>query len=156
VRIGLLAMLLAWALGIQAQAPSPQAIEIPPWFSETLLELPEDVKDAAREGKRLMIYFGQDGCPYCRQLMQTTLAQRDIVDKTRRHFVAVALNILGDREVQWTDGRRMSEKELARALQVRYTPTLLFLDEKGGVVVRLTGYVPPQRFAAALDEAKSR
>jgi thioredoxin-related protein len=141
------------ALAAHAQAPSPQAIEIPAWFSETLLEFPEEVRDAAREGRRVMVYFGQDGCPYCKELMQTNFTQRAIVEKTRKHFVAVALNIWGDRQVQWTDGRRMSEKELARALKVQYTPTLLFLDEKGAIAARLNGYYPPHRFTAALDYA---
>jgi len=153
VRIGLLVALLAWALAIQAQAPSSHAFDVPPWFSETLLEFPEEAKDAAREGKRLMIYFGQDGCPYCRQLMQTSFTQRAIVEKTRRYFVAIALDIWGDREVQWFDGRRMSEKELARSLKVQYTPTLMFVDEKGTSVARLNGYYPPHRFTAALDYA---
>jgi thioredoxin-related protein len=141
-------LLLASALGAHAQA-----VDIPPWFTESLLEIPEDVQDAARERKRLMLYFGQDGCPYCKQLMQTNFTQRAIVEKTRKHFVAIAFNIWGDREVQWTDGRRMSEKELARALKVQYTPTLIFLDEKGAIAARLNGYYPPQRFAAALDYA---
>lgn len=146
-------LLLVSALATHAQAPSPQAIEIPAWFSETLLEFPEEVRDAARDGKRLMVYFGQDGCPYCKQLMQTNFTQRAIVEKTRKHFVAVALNIWGDREVQWTDGRRMSEKALTRTLNVQYTPTLLFLDEKGAIAARLNGYYPPHRFTAALDYA---
>jgi thioredoxin-related protein len=106
MRRWLLFTLLLSALGARAQAPGAQAIEIPPWFSETLLEFPQEAKDAAREGKRLMIYFGQDGCPYCKQLMQTNFTQREIVEKTRRHFVAIALNIWGDREVQWFDGQR--------------------------------------------------
>lgn len=146
-------ILLAPALWAQAQAPNPQAIDIPAWFSESFLEFPEDAREAAHEGKRLMLYFGQDGCPYCKQLMQVNFSQRAIVEKTRKHFVAVALNIWGDREVQWTDGRRMSEKALGRALNIQYTPTILFLDERGGVVARLNGYYSPRRFAAALDFA---
>jgi thioredoxin-related protein len=136
-----------------AQAPSPHAIETPPWFSETLLEFPEEIRDAAREGKRLLLYFGQDGCPYCKTLLQTNFTQKALVDKTRRHFVAIALNVWGDRELVWTDGRRMSEKALARTLRVQFTPTLLFLDENGAPVARLNGYYPPQRLAAALDYA---
>lgn len=150
-----LALLVA-TLGARAQLPGSQAIEIPTWFTESFLEFPEDVEDAAREGKRLMLYFGQDGCPYCQQLMQTNFTQRAIVEKTRQHFVAVALNIFGDRELRWTDGRRMSEKELARALKIQYTPTILFLDETGGVLARLNGYYPPHRFSAALDYAAGR
>ena len=98
-----------------------------------------------------MVYFGQDGCPYCRQLMVTNFSQRAIVDKMRRHFVAIALNIWGDRETTWIDGRMRTEKALARYLDVQFTPTLLFLDEKGSVVARLNGYWPPHRFEAALD-----
>jgi thioredoxin-related protein len=142
------ALLPTWAL---AQEVSPHAIDIPPWFTESLLDFRDDVRDAGREGKRLMVYFGQDGCPYCKALMQTNFSQKGIVDKTRRHFVAIALNIWGDREVTWTDGRTMREKELARALKVQFTPTLLFLDERGAVAVRLNGYYAPHRFEAALD-----
>jgi len=50
----------------------------------------------------------------------------------------------------------MTEKELTRALGIQYTPTLFFLDEKGALVARLNGYLPPKRFAAALDYAAGR
>ena len=153
--IRLLAFLaaIAGAAPSGAQAPSPHAIDIPRWFSETFLEIREDVRDAAAQGKRVMLYFGQDGCPYCTALMQTNFSQRAITEKTRRHFVAIALNMWGDREVTWTDGRRMSEKALGRELRVQFTPTLLFLDEQGKVALRLNGYLPPHRFEAALDYA---
>jgi thioredoxin-related protein len=153
MRIWLAAAMLACALGARAQVASPYAIDLPAWFTETFLDIPEDVRDAAREGKRLMLYFGQDGCPYCKELMQTSFTQRAIVDKTRKHFVAIALNVWGDREVTWIDRRKLSEKQLTRALRVQFTPTLVFLDEKGAVVARLNGYYPPHRLSAALDYA---
>jgi thioredoxin-related protein len=139
-------LMLLFAFPLKAQEP-------PAWFTETLLDLREDVADAAKEGKRMMVYFGQDGCPYCKRLMEVNFADPAIVAKTRRHFVALALNIWGDREVTWTDGRTMSEKRLAAALKVQFTPTLFFLDEKGGVALRLNGYLPPDEFLAALDSA---
>jgi thioredoxin-related protein len=149
-------VLLALALAIASVAARAQPAEVPGWFAESFLEFPQDVRDAARDGKRLMLYFWQDGCPYCRRFVETTLADRAIEERTRRHFVAVALDLFGAREVEWVDGRRMSEKALAQALDVRATPTLLFLDEKGGIALRLVGYVPAERFAAALEEAKRR
>ena len=144
---------LLWISPLRAQLPSPHAIDIPPWFTESLLELREEVRDAGAQGRRVLLYFGQDGCPYCTALMQTNFSQRAIAEKTQRHFVAIALNLWGDREVAWTDGRRMSEKALARELRVQFTPTLLFLDQKGAVALRLNGYLPPHRFEAALDYA---
>lgn len=136
-----------------AYAPSPHAIDIPKWFTESFLDFREDIRDAASHGKRLMIYFGQDGCPYCKALMKGNFAQPDIEATTRRHFVAVALNLWGDREVTWIDGRKTTEKELAKILQVQYTPTLLFFDEKGKAALRLNGYLPPERFRVALEYA---
>jgi thioredoxin-related protein len=150
----LLALLLLFRFAAATAAePSPHAIDIPTWFSETLLDLRYDVREAAAQRRRVMLCFGQDGCPYCKTLMQTNFSQHALVEKMRRGFVAIALNIWGDREVTWTDGRSFSEKALARELRVQYTPTLLFLDEKGAVALRLNGYYPPQRFAAALDFA---
>ena len=136
---------------VVAQTTSPHAIDIPPWFAQTLLDFRDDVRDAAKEAKRVMVYFGQDGCPYCTQLMTVNFSQKRIVDKTRQHFVAIELNIWGDRETTWIDGRTMSEKALARTLRVQFTPTLLFLDERGAVVARVNGFYPPHRFEAALD-----
>ncbi len=127
------------------------AFDIPPWFKETFLDLREDVREATAEGKRLLVYFGQDGCPYCRELMQVNFAEKEIADYTRRHFNAVAINMWGDREVTWTDGRVLTEKAFAAALKVQFTPTLVFFDEKGVPVLRLNGYYPPHRFRAALD-----
>ena len=101
-RVAVLGFAVAGAAA--AQDVAPHAIDIPPWFVETFLDLREDVGDAAREGKRLMVYFGQDGCPYCTLLMKTNFSQRRIVDKTRKHFIAVALNIWGDRETKWIHG----------------------------------------------------
>jgi len=145
----------AWAAE-GAAVPSPYAIDIPKWFHESFLDIPEELRDAARERKRVMLYFGQDGCPYCKALMKVNFGEADIVATTRRHFVPIALNIWGDREVTWTDGRKLAEKELARVLRVQYTPTLLFLDEGGRVALRLNGYLAPDKFRVALDYVSRR
>ena len=153
MKIVALVLTIALSAPAQAQLPSPHAIEIPSWFTETLLDLRADVKEAAAQGKRVMLYFGQDGCPYCTALIRTNFTQPKIVEKTRRHFVAIALNLWGDREVTGSDGRTLREKDFARTLRVQFTPTLLFLDQKGEVALRLNGYYPPHRFEAALDYA---
>jgi thioredoxin-related protein len=47
-------------------------------------------------------------------------------------------------------GRKFTEKTFAAALKVQFTPTLIFLDERGQVALRLNGYYPPEDFRAAL------
>jgi thioredoxin-related protein len=140
----------------RAQVVSPYAIDIPRWFTETFLDFREDVRDAAKANKRLLVYFGQDGCPYCTELMQTSFTQPRIVDKTRKNFVAIALNVWGDREVTWVDGKTEREKDFAKRMKVQFTPTIFLLDERGGIVARLNGYYPPHRMEAALDFAAGR
>lgn len=136
--------------------PTPHAIDIPSWFSETFLDFREDIRDAQKANKRLMVYFGQDGCPYCRELMRVNFSQKSIADTTRRNFVAIALNIWGDREVTWLDGKLHSEKDFAALLKVQFTPTLLFFNEQGGIVLRINGYYPPHKFRVALDYVAGR
>ncbi len=144
-----------------AVSPAPTLAQIgdevlPPVFVETLLELPDDAAQAAKSGKRLLLYFGQVGCPYCKELMQTSFTQKAIVDKTAKHFLPIAFNLFGDREVTWFDGKVRSEKEFAKFLKVQFTPTLLLLDEKGNIIARINGYYPPHRFSAALDYSVKR
>src|SRR6266566_830032 len=140
------------ASGAAAAGP----IALPPWFTETFLDFRQDVAQAAREGKRLMILFEQSGCPYCKELILTNFSQKAIADKARKNFLAVSLNIWGDREVTWTDGKKFSEKGLAAFLKIQFTPTLVFFDERGGIVARLNGYYPPHRFEAVLDWVAGR
>ncbi|MEI8162856.1 MAG: thioredoxin fold domain-containing protein [Betaproteobacteria bacterium] len=148
---------LSPALCVAAETPAQIDDEIlPPVFVETLLELPDDAAQAARSGKRLLLYFGQAGCPYCKELLQTNFTQKAIADKAARYFLPIALNIFGDREITWFDGKVRSEKEFARYLKVQFTPTLLLLDEKGGIIARINGYYPPHRFSAALDYSAQR
>jgi thioredoxin-related protein len=157
-------LVLALSVGAQRAASEPATTEpgrflgatettYPSWFKDSFLELADDVEEATAEGRRLLILFHQDDCPYCNALIERNLAQKDIEEKLRANFDVVALNLRGDREIVRVGGETMTEKAFARALNVQFTPTLLFLDEAGGLVLRLNGYVPPREFGVALDYA---
>jgi thioredoxin-related protein len=88
--------------------------------------------------------------------MDVNFRQASIATKAQRDLVALALNIWGDREVTWTDGSVTTEKRLAAQLKVQFTPTLIFLDERGGIALRVNGYYPPHHFEAALDHVAGR
>jgi thioredoxin-related protein len=145
------AVCLALAASFACAASAPQEIEVPAWFKASFLDVRDDLKEAAAAQKRVMLYFGQNGCPYCKQLMEINFRNAAIVEKTRRNFDVIEINIVGSRDVTWTDGSVQSEKAFARLLKIGYTPTLLVLDEHGNTVVRINGYLPPAPFSAALD-----
>ncbi|RMG38248.1 MAG: thioredoxin [Gammaproteobacteria bacterium] len=156
----LIALLLFLANGplLAAKAPAlaegmvnPGYEEKPAWFKESFLDIREDIAEAAEAGKRVMLYFYQDGCPYCARLLRDNFGNRAIAQKTRKHFDVIAINMWGDREVTDLAGRQTTEKQFAAALRVQYTPTLLMLDERGKVVLRINGYFEPHKFDIALD-----
>jgi len=130
---------------------NPGYAEKPAWFANSFLDIREDIAEAQAQGKRVLLYFYQDGCPYCKKLLDTNFALQDTVQRTRDHFEVIAINMWGDREVTDLAGNLTTEKEFAQALRVMFTPTLLFMDEQGSVVLRLNGYYPPHTFNAALD-----
>ena len=125
----------------------------PEWFANSFLDIREDISDAEAAGKRILLYFYQDGCPYCKKLLETSFSLQDTVARTRENYEVIAINMWGDREVTDVSGTLTTEKEFSRALRVMFTPTLLFMDEQGEVVLRMNGYYPPHKFNAALDYA---
>ncbi len=127
----------------------------PDWFKRSFLDLDEDIAEAAEENKRLIVYFTQEGCPYCNRLVVDNFTQADIVQTTQDNFDLVMLNMWGDRDVIHVGGQTFTEKNLADALNVDFTPTLLFFDEKKNVVLRLNGYYPPEEFRQALEYVSS-
>lgn len=128
----------------------------PTWFKESFLDIREDIAEATESNKRLMLYFYQDGCPYCAKLLNDNFADREIAKKTQDHFEVIAINMWGDREVLDLAGETTTEKQFASALRVQYTPTLLMLDETGKVILRINGYFAPHKFTVALDWAGGR
>lgn len=161
----LIATLLALVTCLPALAAEPAAAvtpkppevhEQPAWFKNSFLDLREDVAEAASANKRVLLYFYQDGCPYCAKLLRDNLGQKAIADRTRQHFDVLALNLWGDREVTDMTGRAYTEKTFAKALRVQFTPTIVILDERGQTALRLNGYLPPHEFEAALTYAAEK
>jgi thioredoxin-related protein len=125
--------------------------EYPAWFKDSFLNLKEDIDEARKNGKRVILMFTQNGCPYCSALVERNLSQREIEATMKEKFDVVAINLWGDKEVVGLDGKTYTEKSYSAALKIQFTPSLLFFDETGKTLLRLNGYVPPARLQAALD-----
>ena len=136
---------------LSAGMVNPGYVEKPSWFKDSFLDIRDDISEATESGKRVLLYFYQDGCPYCERLVKENMSQKDIVDSLQNKFDVIAINMWGDREVVGLDGKETTEKNFAVANKIMFTPTLQFLDEQGKHVLRLNGYVPPHKFLVALD-----
>lgn len=130
------------------------------WFLQSFLDLGEDLKESQAEGKGLVIFVEQAGCPYCREMYRVNMRIPETVDLIRQNFNVVQLDLRGAREVTDTDGQSMPERDLVRKWGVAFTPTLLFVakdaDPAGkplnqAVASIMPGYFKPYHFESMFD-----
>lgn len=149
-------LLVAFCLVFSSQTlareiePKPMHYELPNWFKQTFLEIPVDIQDAKSRGKKLLIFFHLDDCPYCAYLLQENFTQGANRELIESKFDVVAINVRGDLPVNWIDGTVYSEKQLARKLGVFATPAVLVLGPKPEVSKKIMGYKKPGVFMELL------
>ncbi|MCB1506313.1 MAG: thioredoxin family protein [Hyphomicrobiaceae bacterium] len=127
-----------------------------PWFQETFLDLKDDAAEARAQGKSLVLFFEQRGCPYCGEMHKANLSKPEIADYIKQNFYALQINLYGSRKVKDFDGQELEERKLAERWRVNFTPSLVFLptdpavyaNKSGGDVElwRLMGYWKPFHF----------
>lgn len=140
---------------LKAGMVNPGFYEKPVWFKDSFLELPDELEDANENNRQIILYFHQDGCPYCKKLLDDNFSRKDIVDKMSQNFDLLEINMWGDKTVTLFTGDELSEKEFAKQMKVMFTPTLVFLDKNGRSQFRMNGYYAPDKFSAALDSVLS-
>lgn len=131
-----------------------QNFDIPDWFKPSFLEIAEDVAESGQENKHVILFFHLDACPYCDQLLTDNFVDAAEDSFIRSNFDAIEINIKGDRIVEFNDSLSLTEKELAEHLEVKYTPTVLFIDGSNETVLRTNGYRGRERFQHALQFVK--
>jgi thioredoxin-related protein len=140
----------------QAATIGPDGLMTEPWFLNSFLILKEDLEEAEQAGKRFVVIFSLEGCPYCREMHEVNFARPDIASFVKENFSVLQLNIIGARTVTDFDGEEMTEKQLAAKWGVRFTPTTVFfptLDKlpegqpgNKAEVARMPGYMKPFHF----------
>lgn len=132
------------------------AYSLPQWFKPSFLDFPQDVAEARKQGRQVMVFLHLDDCPYCARMLEESFASGDNRDFMERNFDVIAVNVRGSLEVRWIDGVTYTERGLARHLKVFGTPTIVFLDHDAKIVLQLSGYRDPRALRAALDYAQSK
>ena len=161
-RIFVFSLLAIASIQLSAQEPKigqitgGAAYEIPAWFTDSFLEISDDVEDASDENKSVLLYFHLDGCPYCDAMLVQNFKSGDNLAFIQKHFSAIAVNLKGDREITMTEDETLLEKELSQKLKVQYTPTIIFFGEDGKQVFRTNGYRTPKAFRHVLEYVVSQ
>ncbi len=107
------------------------------FFAQSFGDLPEELDEARQAGKLgLLLFFEQEGCPYCERMLKAILSQPAVQDWYRARFTPIAVDINGDVELTDVDGITLPSKVFAEHRRVKTTPTLSFLDLHGVEVHR--------------------
>lgn len=145
-------LLAASLLCVSATAFSQQAKEAEIrdprefFFTQSFGDLPEELAEAREAGKLgLLLFFEQEGCPYCERMMQTILNQPEVQDWYRERFVSITVDINGDVEITDIDGITLPSKVFAGHRRVKTTPTISFIDLSGAEVYRRVAMVSGTR-----------
>ena len=132
-----------------------QQYETPSWFTDSFLDISEDVEEAGDDDKKVLLFFHLDGCPYCNAMLEQNFKGGENQDFIKNNFSVIAVNIKGGREITMPNGESTSEKELAQMLGIKYTPTIVFLDKQGSQIFRTNGYRNPKLFGHTVEYVAS-
>jgi thioredoxin-related protein len=130
-----LLVLLAFSTAVGAGEPSWEA-----FFDPFLGDLKGELADAKAAGKKgVLVMYHFEECPYCRRMKREVLLRPEVQQAYRRDFTTIAIDTRGAQAITGIDGRTVPEKDLARKLGVRATPTFDFYAPDGARMYRHVG-----------------
>ncbi len=116
-----------------------------------------EVKDLIPKSQYAMLIVESESCIYCKQL------DKDLKNNPKLKSAVEGVDVLrllaeSNARVRYKiDGKEgeTTEEELARALNVRAYPHIIFYNSKGEIVLRIPGYAPPKTLACAVEYVKN-
>lgn len=146
-----------------------------------LLDLTIPAKDSTSSThKPILLFFGSPFCTPCKHIIQNIAESKALQEVLKSHYQAYFINILSKESLQINlpslikktqqkttqkSAQKITpqssaeflttKKSLAHTLNIRATPTLLFLDNSGEEIFRFVGGLSKEHLLIALDFLKS-
>jgi len=112
------------------------------FFHPFLGDLTAELAEARATGKKgVMIMYHFEDCPSCQWMKARILSRADVQAFYRQRFLVVPIDTLGAVPITDFKGREWTEKEFARSIPIRGTPTFIFYDLDGEPVARQVGRI---------------
>ncbi len=142
---------LLFALFITAAGPAladAQSVVVPE---------PADLRLEATEARNrnlpILVMFGSDDCPYC-ELLEREFLRPMIYSGHYENQILIRRLHMNQSLVTDFNGQPITGRELAERFDVKFTPTIVFLDAEGRQVAnKMVGVTTPEFYGGYLDEA---
>jgi thioredoxin-related protein len=129
-----------WLFWLSLLAASAHAAPADAFFETSLGDFAAESKAAQQQGKAgILLMVEAEGCPYCRRMREQVLSQPAVQQYFKAHFLSFSIDMLGSVTVTDFAGKDVTEKDFARTLKIRGTPTFLFFSADGKEMARYTG-----------------
>ena len=134
------ALCLSLLLGLSgaAFADPPKGWEFMP--------LDKALKVAAKEQRRVFLYFGRHGCPACEKTNRESFSDPRVQEHYRGHYVLAYADSESGKRLRLNSGERITEMELGVKLKVFGTPFFYFMEPSGKPIMRAPGYQSADEF----------
>jgi len=129
--------------------PASYAVEVSP-----LTDLRADVAQAKALNVPILLLIHTQGCTYCHYVMEDHLRPMVLSGQYKKR--ALIRQLAADEAVELVDaaGQHISARDFARSLQVRFYPTVVFLDAEGKPMQeRLVGVANIDLYGTQLEHA---
>lgn len=126
---------------------------------EGLEDVFQNTSSITSDGKKMILVFGRNNCPYCEKLKKdiknNEVLRNYLKDNFKNYYINISYNKdhlikvggYGDPSQDFN----INTQDLSRRLYDVYaTPTLIFNNNQGKTILRLPGYVTPDTLIKAL------
>lgn len=117
----------------------PVEKKAPEWQKFTISEY----ENSVNSGNKIIIDFYADWCVPCKELDALTFSDQRVIDKSKE-FV--------NYKVDMTKSMSETTEEIRDRFKIIGMPTIIFIDESGKEVKRLTGFVNADEFLKIMEE----
>lgn len=90
----------------------------------------EGIKLGKKNQEKVFLYFYSDLCRYCSEMENKTFKNTSVINIINKNFIPVKVN---------TD----KEEKITYTYNVRGLPSIFFVSEKGDIINKYPGFIPP-------------
>jgi len=135
-------------VGLSLVAIVPGTVMADPPEGWAFQPLDKALQQAARENRRIFLYFGRHGCPSCEKTNRESFTDTRVIEAYNANYVLAYADSEGGKRLRMNSGERITEMALGSRLQVYGTPFFYFMEPNGKPIMRAPGYQRADEFLA--------